>query len=824
MPKTKICPACKQELPVLAVRCRHCGFKLSHSNNPMNTQNDSAVGTTQPIKTLTMNQAKKRTETDSPAPIVSSGNFKQHKTMLGIVSPFKMAADAKKSVANTDAAKDAQKTRSIKDESMLKNDDPPKKRSIFSKREKSSKKGETSKKGVKKNKKSNLPIKKKVATLPPTPKPAIRPSTIPKPGAPVPPGSKPLAEPKQILKPSIKPPAPPSNIKPSVPPVPSAANNNDDEWIPEIEEFSGLLELDVDSADDSVSTDLNTPEKSEKESAEKANAEKANAEKANAKVAGDDSNDMSEQPDAINKTEWLKKIDSLMILMSGYFKIVLKKAVIIKDNSADYINLKAPKVADFLKRRPLVKTADKIPENNNNFFKLLKKLVAGVTFLHLTLFVIFLIIIVVINSSGSPDVSDLAVDSVEHIDDVSGDDVSGDAIKQTAEAKDAKQIAADKKSSKNNNKTSVSKIDNTPTAKIKEPFHNCHPVQKTFDYKYKSLIGSILNQSGMVGICQLLGTSLGNTKKALKGRTLYAASGIDGLKGGEVIELYPAHKADRKSAKVSFNFYGGKLFKIKIDYPKGTSVPDVKDFKEATGIDSKKIKDVFHNSAVILKDGDVAYQWTLDKVKKNIMNSLSIYSLVMVESIKPQIQDYQISLKKVNEGDSFYGAFSYDKAAASYQSAIRLNPLCTKAYNGLAITSIKKHNYKNVLKYASETLKIATDKRTRAKAYYILSILDLVNEDKNSALDNLKKAINFDPASKYQKLSKELKTEKYPLATVAWVAAQMSCLSKISATSRQVLAENNFYSTDVFFKALEDAEKDARFDRYKKYYISTRCH
>jgi len=49
MTKTKNCPACQKELPLLAVRCKYCGFKLS--NRPPKPEPEApADGASPPVE------------------------------------------------------------------------------------------------------------------------------------------------------------------------------------------------------------------------------------------------------------------------------------------------------------------------------------------------------------------------------------------------------------------------------------------------------------------------------------------------------------------------------------------------------------------------------------------------------------------------------------------------------------------------------------------------------------------------------------------------------------------------------------------------------
>ena len=95
MSKTKRCPACQKELPILAARCKYCGFKLSNSPMEVQTDKDKEPGQAPMVRMSSIPPPPPPSRKPAPAP---SRGAKKTMMMGAADLPPRPARDVKKTM------------------------------------------------------------------------------------------------------------------------------------------------------------------------------------------------------------------------------------------------------------------------------------------------------------------------------------------------------------------------------------------------------------------------------------------------------------------------------------------------------------------------------------------------------------------------------------------------------------------------------------------------------------------------------------------------------------------------------------------------------
>jgi tetratricopeptide (TPR) repeat protein len=211
MNRTKICPACQKEIPILAVRCKFCGFRLSGRKDSDSSNHDSTnqMKTLDPPTPLKPHAASKPSQT-----LARDKSPVRNKTLMGMQSPLDLSHITAKS----------DKSKEVSPPSPPKASVPPAGNS------------------------SVPPAPPRASAAPPPLPPKPKSTVPPKPEAAAPPpfNGKNISNKK---KPSPKPPKLPSSVPPASP-LPKQGNTFSTEWIPEFDYTSELLVLEPDETDD----------------------------------------------------------------------------------------------------------------------------------------------------------------------------------------------------------------------------------------------------------------------------------------------------------------------------------------------------------------------------------------------------------------------------------------------------------------------------------------------------------------------------------------------------------------------------------------------
>ncbi|MBN2802690.1 MAG: hypothetical protein JXR91_06325 [Deltaproteobacteria bacterium] len=665
MPEEKTCPVCKKEIPALAVRCRHCGFKLPHKNEgePFSPK------MTQPMRTITMNQARQTKSTAPPKAVYE-----------------------------------------------------------------------------------NLETKKKNRTLPPTPRPGIK------------------AKPATAAKPSLP------KVKNSAPISKSVLTDGD--WVPEIEDVSGLIELGNDTTSEISLSEISTVSQEN--------------------ITDDAPLDKKAAAKKYLFTLWATFGVTALDFIKNNFKKYYKKISIL------FIE-KKPLVESFLKSRPVEKISDRVNLKNPKVNSFLKFVLQKTAWWHLFLIGCLILISPVLLPSGSDQHKKNTLDKDKKVETV---------------IKNQSTDRKNKYSKKNESAAKALKTDNSDQFKIAEPLPNCHPLVSMPDFEYKILIQQIFEANQAPGFCKLFGKTFNEIKDSVKEFKIYDSEALDSLKGGRVLELYPGGIKDRTKNYINFIFYDNKLFKITVNYFTGTESLDLDSMEDLSGSKIEKSG----NNGLTLKDGDVLLEISNYRNSRSFMESLTFLSLSMSDSINLELQKYSAALIKLSLADKLFNNGKYDSAAAEYKKALTVNPFAFSAYNGLAEISLKKGDVNKALGFIENIGSAVADNRVKAKTSYILSRIKLQQNDKKGSIEKLNESIADDPAATLYSLSlKELKSNNYSVERVAEVAAMMSCLNHLNKSSNTVLFENNFENSTSFFAALEKSKMDVNFEKLKKRFIKNHC-
>ncbi len=118
---------------------------------------------------------------------------------------------------------------------------------------------------------------------------------------------------------------------------------------------------------------------------------------------------------------------------------------------------------------------------------------------------------------------------------------------------------------------------------------------------------------------------------------------------------------------------------------------------------------------------------------KTVSAFLLLFTLSLFTFAQNSIEDI------VREGIGYHDAGEYDKAIATYKKALKIDSKSTLVNYEIALSCMRKGDYKNTVKYANKVLKRKEDHMTSA---YVAkgSALDMLGKTRQS-IDLFEKAI-----------------------------------------------------------------------------------
>lgn len=109
--------------------------------------------------------------------------------------------------------------------------------------------------------------------------------------------------------------------------------------------------------------------------------------------------------------------------------------------------------------------------------------------------------------------------------------------------------------------------------------------------------------------------------------------------------------------------------------------------------------------------------------------------LVAVIFVKPAKKDK--ILEQMDLGDKYLDQLEYDKALASYQAVLKIDPNYVEAYLGIIDVYMQQEKFDEALKYANEGYELTGDSRLEEKVQFLEGIIaDLVAQQNAAVSEN----------------------------------------------------------------------------------------
>jgi len=126
---------------------------------------------------------------------------------------------------------------------------------------------------------------------------------------------------------------------------------------------------------------------------------------------------------------------------------------------------------------------------------------------------------------------------------------------------------------------------------------------------------------------------------------------------------------------------------------------------------------------------------------------------------EPEVAIEKETDPNIIKADELFAKKQFISAEKWYLEAVRNNPKNPKIYSRLGIIYIDQKNYKDAIDSLTEAIKLDSSVASR---FFNLSFAQNNEGDRKQALQNAKKAIRLDPASKkYRKWMEQLKVKSY---------------------------------------------------------------
>jgi tetratricopeptide (TPR) repeat protein len=371
------------------------------------------------------------------------------------------------------------------------------------------------------------------------------------------------------------------------------------------------------------------------------------------------------------------------------------------------------------------------------------------------------------------------------------------------------------------------KVVTAPTGPVPAPGKTCRKWAEYPQLPWREHLEAASKAVGADGPCGLFGASASQVAGALEALPRVGPSGYDLIPGGELLEVFPTGKAERRGPSIELLFVGGKLFEIRLSYRETISL-DVSagDFGDLLGTKPEKTKDFLDRKVQRLADNDVAIEFVEEEWYGRKLKTVVLASVAMRGALESGRANREAAEKDLVAGDAALAKWDVNGALARFQAASDKVPTYGYAYarQGLALTRLEK--FDEVEKVARKALEASGENRARAEAFGLLAVAALFRGDVAKAIASFESAAAADPANAFFTMSaNELKTGAYTVDRVARTAARMECRGDkgLKATEQGLLARGNFPSLEKYFEAIRKASSDPAFAKAKKEFAKREC-
>jgi tetratricopeptide (TPR) repeat protein len=355
----------------------------------------------------------------------------------------------------------------------------------------------------------------------------------------------------------------------------------------------------------------------------------------------------------------------------------------------------------------------------------------------------------------------------------------------------------------------------------------CRPWDEYAQLAWREHLVAAAKAVGASGPCGMFGAGPAEIAAALAALPKVGPGGYDLIPGAELLELFPAGKAERRGPSIELLFAGGKLFEIRLSYREtvapGTSAGDLGKLFAAK---PEKATDHLNRKVQRLADGDVVIEFVEEDWYGRKLKTVVFASAAMRGALEAGRAVREAAEKDLVAGDAALGKWKVEEALKLFEAASGKVPAYGYAYarQGLALTRLER--FDEVEKVARAALAASAENRARAEAFGLLAVSALFKGDVAKAIESFDAAAAADPANGFFAMSAgELKTGVYTVDRVARTAARMECRGDkgLKATEQGLLARGNFPSLEKYFEAIGKAKSDPAFAKAKKDFAKREC-
>ena len=352
---------------------------------------------------------------------------------------------------------------------------------------------------------------------------------------------------------------------------------------------------------------------------------------------------------------------------------------------------------------------------------------------------------------------------------------------------------------------------------------NCHPVSAFGAFLWHGELASLVEKSGYKAVCDLMGQSFASMVTALADDNPVMAGSIDGLPDTAALEIVPSDAAALSAGGIRLMFHQTKLFRVVLDFGKARDIGlDMDDIAEV--LETKAEKNTSGElSVTAVNDGAVRIELVQERGAEKL-RELQFTAIKLDDALANRLEAQRRARRFLIKANDYVRRRQFSNAADAFQSAVDANDASGSAWVGRALAQLYLEDFSGARAAADKALTVSDDDMVHSMAAQALAVVFLRSGDLKAAIAQLEKAVSHNGDNAEATLAlRELKTGEYGTERVAITAARMSCPEELGASLQGLLAKGNFPDTQTFFNALRRAKMDIQFERLKRDWVSREC-
>lgn len=349
----------------------------------------------------------------------------------------------------------------------------------------------------------------------------------------------------------------------------------------------------------------------------------------------------------------------------------------------------------------------------------------------------------------------------------------------------------------------------------KFPEHKCKSLSDYPSFAWRNTLDALAGATEKTGICGLFGLSKEAVVTAMRDTPNFGPTGYDLLPRSTVFEVFPEGKAERRAPSMELLFMDDLLYEIRMKFGMSNGEKlDPNMFKAALGTPKSVNGDPLEREIKSYTDGDMILFWYKKTDAFNrVFNEVVFSSRIIRAGIEKELKQRSEAQILYEQGMALYNQKQLMRAVDKFKKARKIIPAMGSAYIFEGIALLQNEQFDQIEGIAAQAFQNSTDDRARAGAKGLQAVVALYNGDKETALALFKNADGLDPADpEFATSIEELKSGNYDPARVAKTAARMDCRHNRPEWSvKGLLARGNFPDNNTFQKAKKEAKKKAAY-------------